>query len=347
MAECMIARGGGRQQDPIPIIPGFCTIVATVRDRNGNIVPNSFVQCKDGATYYNYHTNEKGKVMFTCNSGAANITAYNYSIVDNCKYIDHNSCPTINIDAPQQTSKEIDCNLPGVSSRTFQYPLNNTNVQNPTYFSGNYKFLSSYNIHVECGGGGGGGGCKGLIYVGSYSSWICGTGGGGGSYSETNLSINKNETILLYIGEGGLGGQREGANGGSGGTTSFGTYLSATGGGGGISGAFANTATGYADGGLGGNNGYYGNGGTGATGDASENTARGYNSNDSRWGGGGGGGADFKEFRGIGGSPGGGNGEAEDYYTASSGRTGGGGGGSSVMRGGGNGSNGRIIISFL
>ena len=81
---------------------------------------------------------------------------------------------------------------------------------------------------------GGGGGGSGSGYRG------CSAGGGGGWMNNAILTINQGETIPITIGVGGAGGtivntntadhKYSGAAGNTGGTTSFGTYLSAPGG---------------------------------------------------------------------------------------------------------------------
>lgn len=74
--------------------------------------------------------------------------------------------------------------------------------------------------------GGGGGGA--FNYTNNYS---CGyAGGGGGWMNNDTLSLKSTSIIPITIGLGGNAGNNEGT---SGGTTSFGTYLSASGGGGG------------------------------------------------------------------------------------------------------------------
>lgn len=89
-------------------------------------------------------------------------------------------------------------------------------------------------VEVVGGGGGGGGG-------GSYD----GSGGGGGGYAK-KLIDNPSSSVTVTVGAGGTGGAAN-TNGGAGGTSSFGTYVSATGGSGGAAGT---TSTG--DGGTGG-----------------------------------------------------------------------------------------------
>ena len=87
-----------------------------------------------------------------------------------------------------------------------------------------------FSVRIFGGGGGGGGsGYRGHL-----------AGGGGGWMNNAILTINQGETIPITIGKGGAGGTivntntmdhtYSGAAGNTGGTTSFGTYLSALGG---------------------------------------------------------------------------------------------------------------------
>lgn len=99
-------------------------------------------------------------------------------------------------------------------------------------------------VHVTGAGGGGGGGHTGLASRG--------TGGGGGGYALRRLmvaSLADNETVT--VGAGGAGGNAgvPGTNGAVGGSSSFGTHVSAGGGSGGIAGNAA--AQGGASGGSG------------------------------------------------------------------------------------------------
>lgn len=78
-----------------------------------------------------------------------------------------------------------------------------------------------------CGGGGGGGGAR-------TSSTNHGAGGGGGAgfHLRANVNVTPGESIPVVIGAAGAGGLTQ-SYGSAGGTSTFGTYLTATGGGGG------------------------------------------------------------------------------------------------------------------
>ena len=93
-------------------------------------------------------------------------------------------------------------------------------------------------VFVVAVGGGGGGGSSGCAPCG-------GGGGGGGGYAQKWITSGLTSTVEVTVGEGGLG--LSGVAGRSGGTSSFGPFLSATGGGGGAfgpQGGSAGTGTG-------------------------------------------------------------------------------------------------------
>jgi hypothetical protein len=146
--------------------------------------------------------------------------------------------------------------LPGFSNSGSFGPsgtLGSTGTTNWTVPSGVIK------VRVRCWGGGGGG-------AGSTSGQG-GGGGGGGAYAEGIYSVTPGAVIAVTAAAGGLNGG-PGAAGSSGGTSSFGTYCSATGGSGGAaSGSYAGGSGGTAAGGTALNlNGAHGSGGiTGTT----------------------------------------------------------------------------------
>jgi len=94
-------------------------------------------------------------------------------------------------------------------------------------------------IRVTVIGGGGGGGCTQSVY--NYG----GNGGGGGGFSQKTIDVTSISSETVTIGSGGAG--RSGnQTGGSGGTTSFGSHCSASGGSGGagtINGSSQHAAT--------------------------------------------------------------------------------------------------------
>lgn len=175
--------------------------------------------------------------------------------------------------------------------------------------TGNYTVPAGITqIFVELWGGGGGGG--------SGSGGAGGGGGGGGGYAAGWLAVTPGQVIACTIGAGGSAASG-GATGGAGGTTSFGAFLSATGGTGG--------------GGSGGNGGKGGGGSggdvvyTAASADSAATNRGGTGSSAPRGGSGGGGGS------GVGGS---------------GGLPGGGGGGGGVSSNSGAGAAGRILVHY-
>lgn len=114
---------------------------------------------------------------------------------------------------------------------------------------------------VVCfGGGGGGGGTSWANYIinkeaDRYCTMYRAYGGGGGSgyFNSGNFNLNKGEEISIIVGSGGAGGSEKycgrddtgvpngtASRGGTGGTSTFGIYLSATGGQGGGGGSSQN-----------------------------------------------------------------------------------------------------------
>lgn len=300
MAECIIARGGRTVIENggglPPVIAGYCQVVANVYDGDGNPFPDVLVCCKDGNTWYNYHSNDKGQILFVTNSGSLNITARNYSSENGYTWIDQKPPATMNIDAPVTTSKFCNINF-------------STYKDNRQYTSvvsyGKFKFRSTNSVYVICGGAGGGGG--GSYYQGE-GPWV---GGAGGAKNAGTVQINKDTIYNMYIGQGGRGSTTYSAYGGTGGSTSC-CGVTATGGGGASASGVGIAYTGNAGGGGGRNpsnnqvtmNGTNGYGGAGGS----------YSSS----------GAD----RAKGGSPNGGRGAYRDSYawSASPGGIGGGGG---------------------
>ena len=225
MGEALISRaGGGVGEDPLPVVTNGHVILATLTDFDGNIMPGYIINCKDGSTWYNYTTNEKGQALFTSNSGSCNFTVFNNI---GARYLDFNTS-YMNIDAPL-----------GQTSR-YNLTINKTIGTIYLTTSANYRFILPRNdINTTlCGGGGGGGGGK--HWSDEYDTKDL-VGGRGGSGYVNNPSLNFQSNINYYasIGSGGAGGHSDeywmssyAQNGFSGGTTTF-AGSSAIGGGGG------------------------------------------------------------------------------------------------------------------
>ena len=172
-----------------------------------------------------------------------------------------------------------------------------------------YKPTGVTEVFVLCVGGGGGGAGGGTGSAGDTR--VGGTGGGGGATSPLHFdAVDLAETITVTVGDGGAGGASQAA-GSAGGTSSFGSVLSAYGGGGGKEGnSGGGTRSGGAGGGAGavGENGDLDNttgGGPGGTGGAAENagfggagSGAGIAGAASAWGGAGGGGTAPGGFKG-------------------------------------------------
>ncbi len=110
-----------------------------------------------------------------------------------------------------------------------------SNLANGTLFRGLQSFIASGTwskatgitkvLAFVWGGGGGGGGAGGGTGKGA-----AGAGGGAGGFGWELIDVSSVSSVSVTIGAGGSGGSTGGGDGGDGGTTSFGAYLSATGG---------------------------------------------------------------------------------------------------------------------
>ena len=347
MAECIIARGGGRSDGVSsgpPIIADKHTILVTVTDSAGQVINDLSVHCKDGDAWYNYHTNDKGQVLFVTNSGSANITAWNFSINGNYKYIDQIET-TKDIDAPVGLGTSLDLSLAFQQSEISFTNMTSNIYQNQCYY-GNYKVRVANYVNVFVGGGGGGGG---NAYNRSAYDWEIseggGGGGGGGCSIENNILLNHNQIYLFYIGSGGSAGVY-----GTAGGTSSAFNIMATGGEGGRDDRRSNEGQGTYGGG---NGGYAWNGTSGSSG--------GLASKFSNWGGGGGAGftddpsvgTSYKRA-GSGGTPYGADGGTNAIGRSGSNGGGGGGGGGKLVSAssstlgftGGRGGGGKLSFTF-
>lgn len=345
MAECIIARGGGRSDGGSsgpPIIVDKHTILVTLVDSNNIPVPNMSVDCKDGSTWYNYHTNDKGQILFVTNSGAANITAHNYSRNLAFQYIDQSQPEVKNIDAPIGLGTEIRIQYSSIQSQNFTSMSGTLGATGSSCYSGNWMVRCADYVNLFIGGAGGGGG---------WSSWhddYAGTGGGGGGITIRNrVELNKNITYKFYVGAGGSPSTPDyplpdifyGTSGGS--SSAFG--FSASGGGGGATVDFDRVNNAYGN--------YFGSAGVGdySGGNGGAFGTDGENSKWSNWGGGGGG------CTMLGGNVNGGNpygGDSNSLESGKSGTSGGGGGAggygysSTSEKGGGRGGGGKLSFTF-
>ena len=191
MGEAIITSRGGTQEEAVPVIPGYHSILATVRDYQGKLLKDYPINCKDGSVWYNYKTNETGKVLFTCNSGAANISINN--VVNGYRYLDF-----------ENISKNQDAPI-GVQTR-LQINMKKSNTKNFSFGQGTSKITFLHD--QECSGylvGGGGGGSGG--YTQDRSNTSGGSGGGGGYITLINNYIfESNKKYDIIIGAGGAGG---------------------------------------------------------------------------------------------------------------------------------------------
>ena len=195
MGEALISRaGGGVGEDPLPVVTNGHVILATLTDFDGNIMPGYIINCKDGSTWYNYTTNDKGQALFVITSGSANFTVYN-SINSQYPYIDFNH-KTVDVDAPVMSSTRLNIKLDRFTGEKV--------FRSTTRF----KLLKAgtFNIHIAGGGGGG-------TYTygrsgsdeGDYYSY--GAGGGNGRWQNNSVAFLANTGYTVQIGSGGSGGK--------------------------------------------------------------------------------------------------------------------------------------------
>lgn len=191
MGEAIITSRGGTQEEAVPVVPGYHSILATVRDYQGKLLKDYPINCKDGSVWYNYKTNETGKVLFTCNSGAANISINN--VVNGYRYLDFPN-HIMNCDTPIGGQTRLSFNIPKTTAKNLNFGKGTSKI----------TFLHDQ----KCSGylvGGGGGGSGGFSQDSSNSSG--GSGGGGGYITLINNYIfRSNKKYDIIIGAGGAGG---------------------------------------------------------------------------------------------------------------------------------------------
>ena len=307
MSECIIARGGGSASggQQIPIVPGYCSILVTVKDETDAPVANIATVYSDGENTYEYFTNERGQTLFTTNKGQCNIVARNYTNTKDFRYADIAFGYANNV--PCVISSVYNCNITMPNRTEYSYIHDFCKIDSEGLYS-SVQFRFNHTLgngsFIGGAGGGGSGGGNGAEY---------GSGGGGGELKYLNqIQVNTNTLYNFYIGDGGRGAFNSTGSlaetGGS--STAFGVV--ANGGEGG--------QTRGGDGGVDGSGtGYFGNGARGSN-------SRGYNGNNSNnplWGGGGASGINTN-----GGRPGGAQGTNRDYdWRGRDGTNGGGGSG--------------------
>lgn len=193
MGEAIITSRSAAQEEAIPVVPGYHSILATVRDYQGKLLKDYPINCKDGSVWYNYKTNETGKVLFTCNSGAANISINN--VIDGYRYLDFPN-HIINCDCPIGGQTRLAFNIPKSTTTNFSFAKNSK-----------IRFLHDQECSGVIIGGGGGGSSCGYSDSYGYQSNRGGSGGGGGFVTYiNNYLFNSNMNYNINIGSGGRGG---------------------------------------------------------------------------------------------------------------------------------------------
>jgi hypothetical protein len=198
MGEALLVKAGtGLEKNPLDNVStgeSYHALLVKTIDSSGNILPNIPVHCNDGGNWYNYNTNENGYTLFHCNSGAANITVWNYSILDSYNIADQ--LPnTYNIDLPIGIKSFIN-----ISTIKAANAFINNNIS--------IRILDTNSMKVEIVGGGGHGG-NGAGYNNGNTSSSSGVGGGGGAYNTTTFYPDRLKTYNITIGYGGYFEQTE------------------------------------------------------------------------------------------------------------------------------------------
>jgi hypothetical protein len=98
-------------------------------------------------------------------------------------------------------------------------------TSNSTFTKATYPWLRAIRVKCQAGGGGGGG----ALQTGASTISVA-SGGAGGNYAESFITdiASLDASVTITRGDGGVGGNK--ANGGDGGTSSFGSLVIATGG---------------------------------------------------------------------------------------------------------------------
>lgn len=195
MAEAILTRGSIDPDSIIVATPGYHTVLVNLMTDDGRKISNAIVNCMDGSINYSYTTNEKGQVLFTCNSGAANI------------FVNNNYAGRIYSDI-SDTWMNIDAPIGGISKINFIH-----NKISIVEFTTNkvFYFQSPREVDLYIVGAGGGAGGSWCAWSGkSGDGWQdYSTGGGGGAgymnnYYNQNISYDVGYNFI--IGVGGVGG---------------------------------------------------------------------------------------------------------------------------------------------
>lgn len=123
----------------------------------------------------------------------------------------------------------FDSRLTNVETNGYRYLTTITYTANGTFTKGSYSGFRALRVR----GTGGGGQCGGVTATGVGEACEGGAGGGSGYAESFLLDGAVPSSVAVTIGAGGSSGAA-GANGQDGGTTTFGAFISITGGGGGI-----------------------------------------------------------------------------------------------------------------
>lgn len=227
MGEAMLIKAGfgggngsngndGTDANGIPIMPGYTTLVVTIKDSAGVPLNRTTVYCNDGNQYSQFNTNEQGMTYFMATNASVRIS------VDNNTYIDGVSCRLI--DQNRIIESQIATNnRGGTVYRTITLPANKHSSSNGSNFmmltsNGNIAFSATTKIgYLGLIGGGGGGSSFGVNFAqdsnpatmylrntfGENNRVILPSGGGGGYTEARNIPITPRTIYKVTVGSGG------------------------------------------------------------------------------------------------------------------------------------------------
>lgn len=250
MGECIMtsARGGSgpSKDEPITVLPNATSFLVTLKSGNalvkGGLVNISYYDNNSRKTInLNYVTNAKGKALFMIPDSIKNAFIYANNVTnDGVTIIDANSALIYNeprFDSPSWSPINITGEMSNGNIVNYDLELPKVNETNLyVYKNSKIKFLSYNYANVYCVGAGGGGG--GGTYTNDYTKnetdntylyVFSGGGGGGGINIYNNFIISKGMAYNCNIGVPGAAGTIWN-NATSGGSSFFGSYLSANGG---------------------------------------------------------------------------------------------------------------------
>lgn len=228
MGEAMLIKAGfgggngsgndGTDANGIPIMPGYTTVVVTLRDSLGVPCNNANVFCNDTNQVSAYKTNEQGMTYFMVTNSRCWLAAENICNIGGyqCMLADHSSYePTSYNTNNRGESLYININLIRINRN------NGGNFFLASYLTSRIAFAATSKIGYLGLVGGGGGGLRlypnfkneqnaytqivrNLTNVLANNQAILPSGGGGGYSEARNVSVTPYTPYSLTIGRGGF-----------------------------------------------------------------------------------------------------------------------------------------------